>query len=691
MPSLRPIAAALCALCLLPACPPPTVVVGGREVSPEEGERLTYQDAEASLKAGRTDEARARLEAYLENFPEGPRAADALFALGGLHEAAGRAEPALEAFRRVVAEFPSSSHYLPSTVRMGLLLVQLGRVQEALPTLQSVFDRLPDEKRKAEVAGMLAESYERAGAPLEALRWYAALHRLVADPAQREVLGQKVTDLLDGALSFKAVREAVEILRGGTDFPADMATLKLAKIFYHVGELGEARRVLEDFVARWPGHARSGEAGALLKRILDRDKVNPVAIGVLLPLTGEYREYGQKALESIQLGAGVFEEPRADRPALVLVIRDTAGKPEQAAAMVEELVFQEHVACVLGPMFTGEAYAAAIKAQELEVPLLALSARPGLTGVGSYVFRNFLTLEAQARALVDYATARLGVKRFALLYPNDKYGVGFVNAFWDEIRKHDKAEVRAAERYEPDTKTYTEPVKKMVGRFWVQARWEYIQAVAKIRRDTDSNLARQRAVEKLRKTLKPEIDFQAIFVPDYFENVALLAPALAFEDIVLKTSSQYQLDRTKDSLGYKPDMVYLLGGNGWNNPKLVEWAERYVQGAIFTDGFFLDSSRPVTRMFVAKFKTQFDRNPDAVDAHAHDSALMVRQVVEGARPQTRPAFRKALLELAGFEGATGRTRFREDGEAEKELFLLTVKRDEIKEIELGPEPAPAGS
>ncbi len=673
----------------LAGCPPPTVLVGGREVTPEEGERLTFEDAAAAERAGRAQEARQKYAAYLRDFAQGARAADALFGLGRLCEAAGELEAAVEAYSRVVAEHPTSAHYLPATVQMGLLLVQLGRAQEALPTLQSVFDRLPDERRKAEVAGMLAESYERGGAPLEALRWYAALHRLVADPAQREVLAQKVTDLLDGALSFKAVREAVEVLRGSSDFPADLATLKLAKIFYHVGERHEARRQLEDFAARWPGHARIGEAGALLKRILDRDRVNPVAIGVLLPLTGEYREYGQKALESIQLGAGVFEEPRADRPAVVLVIRDTAGKPEQAAAMLEELVYDEHVACILGPMFTGEAYAAAIKAQELEVPLLALSARPGLTAVGSWVFRNFLTLEAQAAALVDYAMGRLGVKRFALLYPNDKYGVGFVNAFWDEVKKRG-GEVRAAERYEPDTKTYSVPVKKMVGRHWLQARWEYFQELAKIRRATDSNLARQRAIEKLRKTLKPVVDFQAIFVPDYFENVALLAPALAFEDIVLKTTSQWQIDRLKKSMGRDDlDMVYLLGGNGFNNPKLVEWAERYVQGAIFTDGFFLESSRPATKMFVARFRTHFDRNPDAVDAHAHDSALMVRQVVEGARPQARAAFREALLGLAGFEGATGRTRFREDREAEKELFLLTVKREEIQEIEL--EPAPAGS
>jgi ABC-type branched-subunit amino acid transport system substrate-binding protein len=684
----RVIAAALSALLLLTGCPPPTVLVGGREVPLEEGDRLVFESAVESGRAGRAEEALQRFEAYLRDFPRGSRRAEALFSLGSLRAQAGRDEAALEAYRELVAEHPESPSYLPATVEMGLLLVRLGRAQEALPTLQSVFDRLPGSRQKAEVAGMLAESYERAGSPVEALRWYAVLHRHVEPGPAREVLAQKVIDLMDGSLSFRATREAAEVFRESEDFPADLVRLKLAKIFYHVGELEEARRRLEEFAARHPGHARAGEAGLLLKRILDRHKVNPVAVGVLLPLTGDYREYGQKALESIQLGAGVFEDARADRPQVVLVIRDTAARPEQAAAMVEDLVLNEHVVAVLGPMFTAEAYAAAVKAQELEVPLLALSARPELTAVGPCVFRNFLTLEAQAEALVRHAMEKLHVSKFALLYPNDKYGVGFVNAFWDEVKKRG-GEVRAVERYEPDTKTFADPIRKLVGRFWMAARYEYIQELVKIRREKDTNLARQRAIEKLKKTLKPVVDFQAIFVPDYYENVVLLAPALAFEDIVLKTTSQWQIDRLKKSLGRdKLDMVYLLGGNGWNHPRLVEWAERYVQGAIFADGFFDESSRPATRMFVARFRTHFDRRPDAVDAHAHDSAMMVRQVVEGARPQSRAAFREALSRVE-VDGAAGRTRFRADREAEKELFLLTVKKDAIKEIE--PEPAQAGS
>ncbi len=652
-----------------------------------EATRDDLADARKLAEAGKTDQAIAGYEKFLQEFPDSKLTDGALAALGKLLAGAGRHERAVDVLQRLVAEHPSSPHYLASAVQLGLSLARLGRTTEALPTLQSVFDRLPDQKRKAEVAGMLAASYDRDDAPVEAIRWYAVLYRLSPDPGVRAGLRERVVEMIDRRLSFIQVRETVEVLKqaGERDFPADVLQFKLAKIFYHIYDFERARTNLQSFVAAWPEHDKAGEAGKLLKKIIDRDRVHPAAVGVLLPLTGKFRSYGQKALDGIQLGAGIFEDSRPGVEGPVLVIRDTAGDPVQAARHMEDLVYNEHVVAIIGPVFSLEAYAAAVKAQELQVPIVTLSLREDIPGVGKYVFRNFLTLTAQAELLVRHAMEKLGVRKFALLYPNDKYGVGFVNAFWDEVKKR-KGEIRAAERYEPDAKNFAAPIKKMVGRFWLEARWDFIRERARIRKEfKDNPLGKKRAMEKLVKKLRPDVDFQAIFIPEYHEKVAMIAPALAFEDIVIHTTSHWKKERLKKSLGRDQlDMVYLLGGNGWNDQKVIDWAKRYVQGAIFCDGFFAASSRPATRTFVGKFKTNFDREPDWVEAHAYDTARIVRTIIEKKKPNDRKTFRRELLNLQDFEGATGRTRFGPDGEAKKDLFLLTIKRDEIVEIE--PEP-----
>jgi branched-chain amino acid transport system substrate-binding protein len=169
------------------------------------------------------------------------------------------------------------------------------------------------------------------------------------------------------------------------------------------------------------------------------------------------------------------------------------------------------------------------------------------------------------------------------------------------------------------------------------------------------------------------------------DKVVMIAPALAFEDIVLYTESTWHIDRIKKSLGRtKLDMVYLLGGNGWNNPNVIQWAERYVQGAIFCDGFFLQSARPATKLFVGKFKANFDRDPSMVEAEAYDTARILKGIIEKKRPPDRRALRDNLLQVKNFEGATGDTSFGADGEAEKNIFLLTIKKEEILEVETGP-------
>lgn len=674
----------------LTGCPPPTVIIGGKEIPREQARGETIERAQALEREGKTEEAIAAYREFLQHFPSDAQADAALKSLGDLLLSQNKPAEAADAYRRLVGDFPQSPHYLAALTQLGLSLTRLGRMDEAMQTLEPLWDRLPSGDRPR-VAEFLARSYAKEGQNTAALLWYSRWHELAPEGAAKEAVHEAVLDLIDRRLTFREVREALELLKDrlGNRFPSDLLQLKLGKIFYHIHDFAEARRALENFAGAFPGHPQAGVAGRLLKRILDRAAVNRQAIGVLLPLTGQYRDYGQKALEGLQLGAGVLDDGPAGANGPLLIIRDSAGAPDQAAAQVEDLVFNEHVVAIVGPMFSQEARAAAVKAEELEVPIITLCGREDIAGLGRFVFRNFLTLSAQARLLVGYAMDKLSAKRFALLYPNDWYGVAFANAFWDEVSRR-QGEVRAAEKYEPDAKDFGEPIKKMVGRFFLETRWDFREEWLKVKAEAQTSLARHRAWEKLVKRLSPIVDFDVLFVPDVAETLALVAPAIAYEDIVLWTDSRWQQDRIKKALKRdKLDMVRLMGGDGWNNLNLIKWADRYVQGAIFSDGFFVRSARPATALFVGKFKNAFEREPGLIEAEAFDTGRLVRYVLENGRPADRVQFQKALLSVKNLELATGTTSFGPDGEAEKNLFLLTIRKDEI--IELDPtQPPPAG-
>ncbi len=411
-------------------CAPRQVIISGKVVLVQDAPRLLFEEAQVALKAGKNEEAMAKLTDLVAHYSDDTYLPEALFVLGTMQHERGLESEAAVQFTRLLGKFPRSSRSVPCAIQLEEILSKLGRAQEALSILEKFYSTINDEAKKPEVVSALVHAAGEANAPVRLVRWFTALYAQSTDPQKREEISKDLAALIDQRLSFTQVREAVEILKDESvrGFPLDLLLYKLAKIFYHIHDYDRSRETFESFVAMFPQNELSEQANALLKRIKDRNLVIPRAIGVLLPLTGEYREYGNQALEGIKLGIGIFET-EGKETAPMLIIRDTAGKPEQAVAQLEDLVFNEHVSCVIGPLFSQEAYAAAVKADELEVSIITLSGRPDITSVGSYVFRNFLTLEAQAKTLVSYAVDQLGVKRFAVLFPSDKYGVDFKQCF----------------------------------------------------------------------------------------------------------------------------------------------------------------------------------------------------------------------------------------------------------------------
>jgi len=220
-------------------------------------------------------------------------------------------------------------------------------------------------------------------------------------------------------------------------------------------------------------------------------------------------------------------------------------------------------------MFTQEAKEAAIRAQELAVPILTLSGAPDITQTGSYVFRNFLTRSAQARRLVDYAATRLGVKRFATLYPDNHDGNAFLDAFRIEVERHG-LELTMAEVYPPETTDFNGIIRKMVGSDKTGGKDYAAERKRILERYKKDRVRRQRALEKLRKNKRPTLSFDALFVPDAYEKVAMIVPALPFNDVLIRGSNPEQFDRSKKTLvRAEMDSIYLLGGEGFNHPKLL--------------------------------------------------------------------------------------------------------------------------
>ena len=151
--------------------------------------------------------------------------------------------------------------------------------------------------------------------------------------------------------------------------------------------------------------------------------------------------------------------------------------------------------------------------------------------------------------------------------------------------------------------------------------------------------------------LPPRVDFDALFIPDSHEKVALIAPQLAFHDL---------------------SDVQLLGPSGWNHPDLLQIARNHVRGAVIATPFYLSSHFPFVSEFVDRYIETFELEPDSYSAHAFDAAqILFRLYEDGVR--TRKGVREGVLAVRSYPGVSGVFTLLPDGNARKRPFLLGVR------------------
>jgi branched-chain amino acid transport system substrate-binding protein len=604
-----------------------------------------------------------------------------------------RAEAALQAGVRdeAIAWFEKLLFYRPSypaidalRERYAGLLLAVGRHGDAANMLRSLYKAQKDPPTQRRLGLLLVNAFSQGGQARAALEILVELTRnnaVLAD--ERATLVQRALDIIDGALTFKEAASLWNDVDDDKEWAALQPALafKLAKIYYHVRDFDHSEDMLELIESRFTASDVALAAREFMQRLRARFQVDPRAIGVVLPLSGKYQQYGERSLAAVK-------QAFASDPTLRLVVKDTQGDSAATAQAVEDLVIKDHVIAVIGPLFSNEAQAAALKAEELSVPLIALNHKEGLPELGPYVFRTALTIEAQAKELARAAFEQLKFSRFALLYPRNTYGMEFARAFWDEVDRR-KGEIRAVETYEHDQTTFMEPIRKMVGRYYMLARHEYKTALDELRLKRLPPHKLQQELERVEKRIPPLVDFDAIVIPDGPKNIGLIAPALAFEDIVV-TRDPKELEKIKKATaneGVTP--VTLLGASTWNSPNTLQVCEQYCEGAVFVDAYFPDDPDPKVRDFVTTYKEAMGIDPQLSEAQAYDTAGLLRWMVTTGRPADRNAMRNQLEGAATYEGVTGKLRFTKEGDAEKDLFMLTIEAGTIKRY-TPPGPQPRG-
>jgi branched-chain amino acid transport system substrate-binding protein len=76
-------------------------------------------------------------------------------------------------------------------------------------------------------------------------------------------------------------------------------------------------------------------------------------------------------------------------------------------------------------------------AEKDKTPLMLTAASAsGLPALGEYIFRYFTNADLDAPVIANYAITKLGLKKIAVLYLQDQFGIDYKNEFSKEIVKN---------------------------------------------------------------------------------------------------------------------------------------------------------------------------------------------------------------------------------------------------------------
>jgi len=144
-----------------------------------------------------------------------------------------------------------------------------------------------------------------------------------------------------------------------------------------------------------------------------------VKIGCLVPLTGKGAEWGQGAkpsmeiaVEDINAKGGIGGVP------IELICYDTQTMESEALKAMSRLADRDKVLAISGPCFSGEFETIAPQLDERFKTVIDsyCSAKPGLSAMSKWAFRNTLTSDKQLKPVVDAWLKEYKIKKVVIIY-----------------------------------------------------------------------------------------------------------------------------------------------------------------------------------------------------------------------------------------------------------------------------------
>jgi len=600
--------------------------------------REEFNRAEKTFDAKNYKDAEKLYRDFLQKYPYNELSDKSEFRLGQIAMLAPDYPKAIALFQGIVKKSPDPAMKSKAQAKIGICYFRQKNYGETLAAYANVDEKYLDDREKVKMASLALQASDAVKDDLnKKAYYYAVLYDTYGPLTDAEIgsrYGTEATPRAEVASKFKewiglvtppeTLDKRLFKYKGKS---APTIEYKIGKSYYEAKNKSQAESYLKNFVSKNPNNEYAGEARKMLVALGSSvpSTKGMAAVGVILPLSGKYEQYGTSTLRGMECAVSVKPECKGVTN-IRLVVKDSAGDPAKIPALVDELLNKDKVIAILGPLPSAEAEVAAKESQSKNVIMLALAQKKGLTGLSNNLFRFSLTPPVQVDALVRYGSVDKKIKRYAVLYPNSNYGQEFAGEF---------------------EKSVTDLGGKVVSKVSFNAA----------KADPSAEVRQLKLnVNEMKEGAKP---FDAIFIPDSYMTLAKLAPVLATAGL---------------------NDILSLGTNAWNDPSLPSRIGSSLNQAVFVDVFYRDSQQPAVQSFVRDFQAAYGYAPSTLEAMGYDAARILGQALSVGKANKREDVKAALLGTKGYKGVTGLHGFRSDREAIIDPYIIGVEATGFKEL-----------
>ncbi len=481
--------------------------------------------------------------------------------------------------------------------------------QEAQFTAALVHFQLDDFAKSLDILRTLSDTRPSSSTTRAALTYYDQVLGYLTLKQRREVFRESAydevrLDVLESSIGLMKFTSAVALLNLYKRSVPSSDPLRLNRI----------ETILSDSVSYMQRYNPN--------RIVQAPKGISYTIGVVLP-EFEYEapeyEIPQHLYFGIQLAVEEFNSENTDQKAFI-AYRNTNDALTSADAIVNDLVWNEDVDFILGPLFSGVAKEFSNLAEEYEVPmLLPLANADSLDLYNDYVFQLNPSFATQGKVMANYAVNTLGYDTLGVIAEKGSLGDPAARSFVHEAERNGA----------------------LVEYYFVENLEEYGYDIR---------------------------DYTQFFTTDTLDSVDMVEAVYApFTGTVAATLVESMLT----DLEAMRSTVAILGSEEWMNVNLedrrLDETELY-----YTESFNVDTSTVKADNFASSFRLRFSTQPNQFAYIGYDAAKIVLETLKRVK---NPAYlRDALKDLNNYEGMSTRVSFR-GAHVNHEIRIKRMPRD----------------